>query len=555
MKDLQWQFELFDKMSGQADRITLALDKMDKALGGTKKNTDSLQNSFGGFSGPVGTVVGGLKWLTSTAIDAGFAVASIGAGFARAAVDAIGFKESTLVSFKAMTGSWDQANDIFARSMKFADLTPFGSKDVVQQMKMIMGAGFKQERAEDIFAALSDVAAVSGGGAPAMQGMLAQMAQAKAVGKFQMQDLKAIMTHAGPAGVSLSDLYDNLAASTGRDRGGISADLSAGNIDAEQGIQALLEVIQTKVSKGKLGQASLDQGTTIAGLISTIESFPEKLFYGIDLNGTGIKAFKGFLVNVIDAFNKVTATGGKLQVFMNKLTDSTGGLFEALAGPNGAERLERIFNTVIDGVDYFFDAFGDGLGEAGKILKQMVEGRGGVDGFAESMRMLGRVAGDVAVNLTKILGLLLDMAKAYDMIAHGNGVEVLFRQNLPGGNFLMDKDLKDKAAMHEKLRKLGYTLSTDTMSVEPMSVEPPMPVSTPGPTSSVPRSFSPGLSSSTATAVTGGPKTINVGEGAVKIVVEGGGQDTEGLARKLSELLPGQLNKLFESLATEMGEN
>lgn len=570
MNDMKWAFELYDKMSANADTMTAALARLDKQLGLVNKDSKTAQNAFAGFSGPIGTMVGGLRYAAGVALDLGLRVADLGISFGKAGLEAIGFKESTLVSLKALTGTMEGAQNVFERSMKFADLTPFGTKDVVQQMKMIMGAGFKQERAEDIFAALSDVAAVSGGGAPAMQGMLVQMAQAKAIGKFQMQDLKAIMSHAGPAGVSMGALFDQLAATTGRNRAGISEDLSAGRIDAEQGIQALLEVIQRDVSKGKLGQASLDQGQSISGLISTIESFPEKLFYGINLDSAGVAGLKKFLTGLISAMDTLVGKGGRLTTILQGWTDSVGSFLGSL----DPQQILGFVNTAIDGIQMFAGMVRTGWASAVETFN-LIAGSTNAPAitFADTMRYLGTGVQFVMQVMATLAGLLALVFKGWDLLINGVDYAYLWEQFKQLGTNIIDGLKKGLLAGLDAIKKVLDVLSGGMISnVEnALGIHSPSKVfaeigrqTTAGFVQGINRSL-PEVNRAfggLATPEAGGKLSagaarqvsVSFGEGSIQIRVEGGNFDEEGLVRHIAEIVPAAVQKLFGELALESGE-
>lgn len=573
---LSWAFALYDKMSVQADRMTAALERLDKQLGRARGEGSKLQNVFGGFGGPVGLAVGGLKWVASAAMGVASSIASVGEAFGSAMVEALAFKETTLIAFKSMLGGTAEANNAFERSVMFHRYSGFGSKDVIGQMKSIMGAGFSQKEAEVIFSGLADVAAVSGGGVPAMQSMLVQMAQAKSIGKFSMQDLKAIMSHAGPAGISLDALFTNLSKSTGVARAQVPAALTAGTITADQGIYAFMQTIQEKIDKGaKLGHMSgqLASGT-ISGLLNQLHSAPENLFFAMDLNSPGIKAFKGFLDNLVQVLNHLSEDGGLFQRVLGDIIDDVGGLFASLNGPEGMAKMEAMFTFVAETGKLAWDTIGSAFSEFWEALKPFVDdvmpllgddwdAKGGMKGAADAFVFLAIAAG-------KALGVMLEIVTLPARI--GKALESLDQAGRALGKSIVD-GLVDGLKTNNPLVNgalnalLGPGAGLVGTARELLDVHSPS-----GVFEDLGRQtaagFSLGLGDGTegvrqrmgelvavpALARAGGARSTNVELGGVHITLNvAHGEDAEGLARRLGDLLPGELTTLFKRLADEQG--
>lgn len=574
MQDLQWGFTLLDKMSGNSDRMANSLERLEKSLGKTKKGSDTLQNSFGGFGGPVGTVVGGLKAVASVAIDVAEALLDIGANFGLALLKGIAFKESTIISFKAMMGSQGEAENQFKRSVLFANFTPLGTKDVVNSMKQIMGAGFKKDEAEVVFSALSDVVAMNGGGAQAMEGILRQISQAKSLGKFQQQDLNSISQWSAGSGFSMDAMLENLSKKHGVSKAETKDMMSSGAIGADEGIFAFLETVRDKVSGGKLGTPSIQQGTSIAGLMSTIESFPEQLMGGINLNSAGIGAVRGFLDNLTNLFNRLTGDGGKFQRVIQMVVDDLGGLFEGLSGEGGMAKLEGLFNGIADAAmwvwntakvafEEFWLALKPFIDDVMPTLKREFGELGGSGGLAEVFTFLVVEAGHALGFLLEMILLPVRLKNAFSDF-HDWAVTTF--QELASAiiNGLVEGLKTYGPLVFDTLKGLGggmvevmkTMLGVHSPSVvfedigrnTALGMQQGLEAGQAGINSALGEIAQPRATAMVGSRGGGAPISLTV-----EVNVDAKGEDAEAIARKLEDLLPGQLQTLFDRLAIETG--
>lgn len=586
---LQWAFDLVDKISGPAAKMEKAIIRVERALeGGGKavvtfeKNlgkanlaASGLKNTFGGFGGPWGTFVGGLQVVSSVLTD-------IAWGFGEAAIKAMAFRESTIVSFKAMTGSAQQANELFKRSVVLADITPFGTKDVVTQVRSIMGSGFKQKEAENVFAALSDVASISGGGAQAMQGMLTQIAQAKGIGKFQLGDLKIIMSYAGQAGVSLEKLYAQIAEQEKIAKASVPDALSTGRVGFDSGLFAIMKVIERDISGGKLGSRTLEQGLSLTGLLSTIESLPEKAMLGLDPNSAGGTGLRRFLDTFINMTNASVNEGGRLNKLLVKVADDFGVWLGGLASSG---ELQRFFDVLLTGLERGYQLFGYVI-EAGRAfwdtLKPALESSMGAerfqqmfgDGGASSVETFGAALKFVAIMVGEAVAGVLYLAELPQKLQAAFGeLQTWASKNLFDVGLSIGKSIASgvMAGMGINTNNAFLQLVGGWASSIPEKVKDVLEIKSPsrvmerlGEYSA--EGFQRGLDSNPASpsAVVGGAiadaRAAGLGRGGGDITITApitititSSADAEGVARELNQQLETQLSLLFRRLASEVG--
>lgn len=563
---LEWTFQLYDKMSANADRMSKSLELLQRTLGSVKKESGAAQNSFGGFSGPLGTLVGGVKEAVSV-------LGELGASFAHAALDAIGFKESTTVALTAMTGSVGKADTIFKRAMTFGDLTPLSTRGSVAMFKQLMGGGFKGKDLEDTFASISDISAQSGGGEEEMQRVIMQLVEGKALGKFSLRHLQPIMMALGAAGgggdVGASEaLYAELAKKTGMDVAGVHTAVSNGTIDATATIEAIKDLVQKNIDHGNLGKASIEQSHTIPGLMSTLGSFSDKAFFGADLKSSGVENIKDSMEAMSKVIDRLTASGGPLQTLIQDIVNDFGAWMKQVGGVDELYKkavqlvdVMRDFWTILKGVGGLLEKMAplfNVLGIGVKGVAEMVDAAHGNNSTGD--REKARLA---AEGKTADLGRINEVAFAKSQ-REGGGV---------GGFFTYGAALIDGFANGvEKSAPVAVDATYQSMNAVAQSGADALQIKSPsrvfqrfGEMSMA--GFAEGLDPDAAgelgkmlqprgpalASISGGGRGLQMGDLNLHIQVEGAGADPEGIARKIADILPSELQTLFERIGLELG--
>lgn len=435
---LSWIFELVDKMTGPASKIEKSLGKLGKAAGGGEggkmsgfaKMTGVIGKLFGGkaaaqvvrfgavldkfapelkAAGTAGkglfavgsgvmSVVGGIASVAATVgAVVGGAVLGLAAVGTKYALEAFSFKENTMAGFETMLKSKQAAARVMADAVQFAAVTPFGTQEVIEAYRKLMVAGFKEGDLRSVMTTVGDVGAAFG--QEAMQSVIRGMAQIKAKGKLQGEELMQL----SEAGVGSGAVFDALAKKLGKTREQVQKLVSAGKVDSDTGIAAILEAITTTVSGGKAGSLMEKQSQTISGLLSTLESKPFEFFLAIDESKVLAPA-KGFISAFTEALDPKTAVGGRIVALLQTIGNAFGSVFGD--GQASAFEMSKAIGKVLDVVEplvKFTLSFGDGFFKALKPLAAFFSGMEKMDpkkveNIATAFAWLGAaVAGTLSV--------------------------------------------------------------------------------------------------------------------------------------------------------------
>lgn len=327
MESLEWMLRLVDQVTGPAKAVQKAMggiQSQQKAMSGASGGIS--MKSFEGLTESLGMVAAGFGEVAAAAALAA-APFAIGSGIAVAggmwALDAMSFKENTLTAFKTMLGSEEAASRVFAKINKFAADTPFETKDVVSMAQRFVTAGFKESDLEKLMLTAGDVGARFG--ADKMQSTISAIAKVKAKGKLGGEALDML----ADAGVGTGAILDAIAKTRGLTRDQVQKLVSAGGISADEGVAAISQAVANTLSGGKLGQATLEAGKSVTGMLSTLASRPFDLFMKANAKGA-FDGFKRLLQVVIDATNPDTEAGQRFVTMFQSLSDAADGFFKAL---------------------------------------------------------------------------------------------------------------------------------------------------------------------------------------------------------------------------------
>ncbi len=395
-------------------------------------------------------------------------------------------------------------------------------------------------------------------------------------------------------------LLNNLANKTGVDKSTAKEMLGTGAITADEGIFAMMQVIRDRVSRGDLGTASLAQGTSISGLLSTIESFPEKLFYSVKLDSAGVMGVKNFLGNLVATFNRLTGDGGKLTTTLQRVVDTVGS-FLGQADRFGQVSMGNFVDRMIDSVSTLYDMLKGDLKEALETFN-LVTGNSSLT-FEGSVKTLNTALRVTMNSLATIAGLVVTISEKIEMItgdrqspAAERASNMWKKLNAP----LFAKDRHEQFLQHNAAYQAaiggqgGMSIATgfaggieDGMALVSRASDA-LANTRISSTAAALQSHSPsrvfaqlgsyaaqgfaqgidggqdlvagsiagmlGSPGASLGAVAGARATRQLPAVELHVHVDGRGDDVEALAAKLRELLPDELNKVFLRLAVEMGE-
>lgn len=246
--------------------------------------------------------------LAGTAVTAGIAMGTKMAGSL----------EQTTVAFTGLLGSAEKA-DAFIREMQaFAAETPFTFAGLAGSTQQLLALGQTTEETMETLRTVGDAVAAMGGGEENIQGVIRAMSQMTGTGKLLAQDLNQISQNLPT--VQRVQIFDVLAEKLGKTREEIVSMQEAGEITAEQGIDALLTVM-TELP-GAAG-AMERQSRTLMGVLSSLK------------DQLGVATAEGFepLASAIrdTIFPLLQNLGSLLKATLDPIGEALGLVFEEMA--------------------------------------------------------------------------------------------------------------------------------------------------------------------------------------------------------------------------------
>ena len=382
-----------NKAATQAERIASAAQKASTATaGGRASSTPSAVAGVGASPSPAvasaGTEELASQWsgilstvsaVVTLMAAMGVAIGGISAAFIKASVSAAEFRTNTLAGLKAMLGTKEAAEDMYASIKKFAKESPFGKEEVAAGFKALLGAGFSKGQTEDILSGLFDVSALQGFSKEVIQRLTLTFSQIKAKGKLQMEEMLQLAEGSGGM-VGIEKVQQEIATILGKTPADVAKMISAGAVKSDVAIKAILEVIRKNLSGGKLGALAKEMGAqSLQGLGSTIMDFFTDMFESVDISP--LKKALASLVEVLTG-----GAGDKLIAAVTKLGNA---LFRGLfGGLDNGDQLTKIVDGIADAVNFVAEAlemaqpylksfgqgFVEGLGDVGGLLKSIFGG-------------------------------------------------------------------------------------------------------------------------------------------------------------------------------------
>lgn len=456
METLSWLFELQDRMSGPANRMSkglsglrAGLDSLSKTLKGNDDKAleaagtwTRLVGSFNGGIGAAGGLIASLAPIASVlavisaaafgaiAAVGGIEVAFLkgGAALAEFGLEQVQFKENALLSLKFAAGSDAGAEKMFRRGVGVAEVTPFETKPVISALQKLQVGGLNSQSAEGLYALAADFSTFAGTGSSGLGGLTTLFTQMRGRGKIDQRHLDEIMNAGGAAaGLDTQGVLGQVMKSQNLGSTDQARAVLEKQGGADIGLQAIFDLYQQKLREkydpnALVGQVSVDSGTkTISGLYTTLKSRFADLFLTLDglQNLPGVEAFKGALRNITSLLGTTSETGKGLQSVVTSIfSDELLSTFKSFSGPEGLEKMQELLREAGVAIDHLGDglqiAIGFGKGMASGIAEGLGLGKDLFDGpfdktkVAELVRQfenVGHFIGEAIAKLAKLLGL------------------------------------------------------------------------------------------------------------------------------------------------------
>lgn len=416
---IDFVLRLIDQISGPAKSAASSLRGVSDVLKSTGGAIDGLtKKSLSGWSE---VAIGALREVGVQAVQMGISLVrnavSGAVSLGKYAISAASFKRNALAAFTLIEGTPQVAQETYDKIKKIADIAPFETEKVVDTFKVLRSSGFGQQAAEQIFLALSDVSAAGGGGAEALGGLTESITKLKAMGKLNMEELIQISRQGGSAGLTIESILGTLATQRHQTIAQVQQQLSAGKIDSNSAIAAILETVRSKTDKGgALGDATKLFGTnSLEGVVSTFKSALRNLFEDINLTPI-VEAFSA----LNNALSGSTPEVKALKNAINQATDELGDLLKSILTPSNIKAGLQIVVGAVIGIIRVLQALGAAVWELGSIFSDAFAGwiepikvaASGFGDLEDLMAGLRVVIGWVANILGFLVVVILWVAKA-----------------------------------------------------------------------------------------------------------------------------------------------
>lgn len=355
----------------------------------------SIEESVGATNANISTMGGQVAILMALAAAATGLALSLGRvafSAAESVVQMAAFRESTLTSMGTILGGGSrgaQAQSAFRWAGTVARQTPLDERSVVEVMRQAATGGFRDTMLRAVAAAATDVGSANPQDSTAASRFIVAVSQLRGSSSVRAQELNQLRE----VGIGREAMLRALASVSGtaQRRGEldpafmqrIQAMQEHGRFTGAQGAQAALLAVRNVLDAGgPLGQFAKNQSGTLGGVLSNVNAAVFSLVTSInDLEGLpGIRAFKGFLGNLMDLVGVGSKGGTVIQSVIVRAINAVGGLFNRLDGKAMSKGLAVALDVV------------NGLGGALRVVLPLVTGLAG--GFTSGLvSTLGPVLG------------------------------------------------------------------------------------------------------------------------------------------------------------------
>ena len=346
MNRIEWIFELFDRASAPARRIASSLAGVSRAARSASAGSvaaqrvlraDTLEsartvlrlsdaiNGLGsqrGFSAirdgaaysaqSVRQLAGSVANLRNLLIG-GLVAGS--AGFAgKLIVEQVGAIEQQRIALSTLLKSPIRGEAALEWAIKFADITPFETVDVLNSMRRALVSGFSTTQVETLLTTLGDAAAGTGS---KLQDLVLIFGQMRSAGRINAGDIMQLSERGIGA-------WGYIAQAMGKSVAETRKMAEQGLISSAAGIKAIIEGL-----KRDFGGLMAVQSRSIFGLVSTLRSRFTSIAFRLD-RSRALGPFRAVLQNLVDLTDFSRPPGSRIAA---QLESGIGGLFRSIFGP------------------------------------------------------------------------------------------------------------------------------------------------------------------------------------------------------------------------------
>jgi len=397
-------------------------------------NEQSKNQSLGAIPGQVGMIM----QIAAAALAAAAAVAALGAAFTHAVVEAIAFREAAIGGLTQVMKDAGSARKTFDVGVNLSARWNLDPRETVTQLQDLVSKGFSAQDARVLLTASADLKVMNPNANIA--GIMLAIGQIRSKGVLQMEELQGQLAEAG---INVGKVLEIIGKKTGRTAAQVRKDISAGKVDSNTGIWAIVKSIE-EMGGGKLGSVADKASKSINSMLMGLRFRPGLL--GLKIaemleGGPGESAVRGALQQLLKATDPAQSKG--MQSLLTSVSTFANSLFTVLFGPaaSGGDTFQRVLKGLATGFDVlsevvstvgpivseFFGGFGEvSLGALRQIGTAFLEAfggdkRGAIKQLSELARSLGRVLAVLAVGLGVVVAAMVAVQSAIMAMAASVG--------------------------------------------------------------------------------------------------------------------------------------
>jgi tape measure domain-containing protein len=354
-----------------------------------REQSTTLQGERGEGLGMLPGKAGILMAVAAAALAAAAAVGALGAAFTRAVVDAVAFREAAIGGLTQVMKNAGGARQVFQVGVSLAARWNLDPREMVTQLQDLVSKGFSAKEARVLLTASADLKVMNPNANIA--GIMLAIGQIRSKGVLQMEELQGQLAEAG---INVGKTLELIGKKLGKSTTEVRKMISAGKIDSNTGIWAIVKSIE-EMGGGKLGSVADKAAQSISSMMEGLKFRPGLLALKIAEmmeGGAGETALGNALSQLLAATNPEGSPGMKrLLAGASKLSNE---LLQLIFGPASTGKGGRGLQYILDRTAVAVELIADGIKAARPVVHAFLEG------FAEG----GRWVVDILLALGKSLG-------------------------------------------------------------------------------------------------------------------------------------------------------
>lgn len=290
--------------------------------------------AYGDLHGVMGRV-----FNLQNALIAGAAVVGTGL-LGKSVLDNIGFMEQQRIAMTTILKDSGKADFTMRAAIRFADVTPFDTKDVLTSTKRALAMGFSRAEMGPLFQGTGNAAAAMGLSSADWTHMLTIFGQIRNAGQLYAQDAMQLTSLNLP-------VWRVLAKDLNKTVPEIKKMAENGKIGGDYVIKTLLRFFNSEY-RGAMDR----QSKSLFGLTSTLRSRMDSIWAGLEGNGA-LKPLNNFLMNLVQLSDFTKSPGSLIAKgfsagMQNILESIFGPLDQLTKGVDGKLRMKRLIEDFQD---------------------------------------------------------------------------------------------------------------------------------------------------------------------------------------------------------------